>query len=291
MGLNDRDYAREPSSGGFHLQAPQSGVGLLLFANVAIYVVDMFSEGRLAQWLALSSDLFHEPWNCWQLLTYGFVHDPNNIMHLVGNMFLLWFFGGEIERIYGRNEFLRFYAAAMVAGGLVWVASQTWLMPDPAGSVVGASGAVTGVWMLYLLHFPTRTIFLFGIVAMPMWIFGLFNIVPDLIGFIASLRGLPTEQVAFECHLGGALFALAYRKFNWNFGRWLPQGVAAIGSRRSLSRAPLKIHEPAAEERPSLEAEVDRILEKISVVGTDGLSADEKRTLERASARYQKRRS
>jgi membrane associated rhomboid family serine protease len=290
MGLNDRDYAREPS-GGVRLQAPQSAVGLLLFANLAIYVVDMFSEGRLSEWLSLSSNLFREPWNCWQLLTYGFVHDPRNIMHVAGNMFLLWFFGNEIERLYGRNEFLRFYLASIVVGGLAWVASQSWLMPIPAPAVLGASGGVTGVWMLYVLHFPTRTIYLFGIVAMPVWVFGLFNIVPDLIGFIASLRGLPTRPVAFEAHLGGAAFAVAYRRFGWDFGRWLP-GQAFRATRMRLSnRPPLKVHQPPDEERPSLEAEVDRILEKISTVGTDGLTADEKRTLERASARYQKRRS
>lgn len=291
MGLNDRDYAREPS-GGVHLHAPQSAVALLLLVNFAIFVVDMFSEGRLAEWLALSSRLFQQPWNCWQLVTYGFVHDPRDIMHIVGNMFLLWLFGREVERMYGRNEFLRFYLAATVAGGLAWVVSQTWLMPHPAPAVLGASGAVTGVWMLYLLHFPTRTVFLFGLVAMPMWVFGLFNIVPDLIGFIASLRGLPTENIAFEAHLGGAALALAYRKFGWNFGRRLPSGLVLSAARlRSSNRPSLKIHEPTAEERPSLEAEVDRILEKISVVGTDGLTADEKRTLEKASARYQKRRT
>lgn len=291
MGLNDRDYAREPS-GGLHLQAPQSAVGLLLFANLAIYVLDMFSEGRIAQWLSLSSNLFHEPWNCWQLVTYGFVHDPHNLLHVAGNMFLLWFFGTEVERIYGRNEFLRFYLASIVVGGLAWAASKTWLTPFAAPSMLGASGGVTGVWMLYLLHFPTRIVYLFGLVAMPMWVFGLFNIVPDLIGFIASLRGLPTKSVAFEAHLGGAALAVVYRRLGWNFGRWLPgRGVFSTTQLRSSDRPSLKVHQPSSEERPSLEAEVDRILEKITVVGTDGLTADEKRTLERASARYQKRRS
>jgi membrane associated rhomboid family serine protease len=287
MGLNDRDYARE-SETGLHLRAPQSAVGLLIVANVVLYVLDQLLGHKISAQLALRPSLFEQPWNCWQLLTAGFVHDPNNFWHIAFNMLGLWFFGSEIERLYGRAEFLRIYFAALVVGGLAWVLSQNFLMPRPAGSMIGASGAVSCIWVLYALHFPTRMVLFLGFLPVPAWLFGLYYVVTDLIGFIAAWRGLPGSRTAFEAHLGGAMLALLYQRLGWNFGRWLPRSVT-MAAPRLRNRPKLKLHEPPAE--PDIDGEVDRILAKITAAGSDSLSADEKRTLERASARYQKRRS
>lgn len=290
MGLSDRDYAREPESG-FHLRAPQSAVGLLIAVNVVIFVADLLVDHKISARLALSADLFERPWNCWQLITAGFIHDPQRLWHIVGNMFLLWLFGTDVERLYGRAEFLRIYFAGLLTGSLFWVVSQNWLMSFPAGRMLGASGAVTCIWVLFALHFPTRMILFFGFFPMPMWLFGLLNLVPDLLGFISALGGRPKQNIAFEAHLGGAAMALVYRRFGWNFGSWLPKSVTMSTPRlRPASRPKLKLHQPPAEV-PDLDREVDRILEKISSGGTDSLTPEERRTLERASARYQKRRS
>lgn len=293
MGLSDRDYAREPSSG-FQLRAPETAVGLLIAVNVGLYLLDMLLSQRVpggdvthvvSNSLKLRSDLLEHPWNCWQLITYGFVHDPNNIWHILGNMFALWFFGGDIERMYGRAEFLRIYFAGLLAGSLFWLVSQNTLMPHAAPAMLGASGAVTCIWVLYALHFPTRMILLGGFLPMPMWLFGIITLVPDFFGFVAALQNRPTSNVAFEAHLGGAALALAYQRFGWNFGRWLPRSVTMSAPRlRPSLRPKLKLHQPPAEQ-PDLDTEVDRILAKITAAGTDSLTPEEKRLLERASAR------
>jgi membrane associated rhomboid family serine protease len=290
MGLSDRDYAREPSSG-FHMSLPQSGVGLLMLANIGIFLVDVLCDGRVSARLELRYDLFSHPWNCWQLVTSAFVHNPHSVWHILGNMFVLWMFGSDVERLYGRAEFLRLYFIAAIVAGLCWVTSQTFLMPTPSRAMLGASGAVTCVWVLFALHFPTRMILFWGLFPMPMWLFGLLNLTPDLFGFLDSLRGLPTDAVAFEAHLGGALTALVYRKFGLNFGAWLPRSVTMKTPRlRPTNRPKLKLHQPPAES-PDLEGEVDRLLGKINETGIDSLTPEERRTLERASAKYQKRRS
>jgi membrane associated rhomboid family serine protease len=290
MGLSDRDYAREESSG-FHLRAPETAVGALIALNVGIFLLDLLFEGRISSRLELRSDLFEHPWNCWQLITSGFVHNPNRFWHILGNMLGLWFFGGDVERLYGRAEFFRIYLASIVVGSLCWLLSQNFLMPVPATYMLGASGAVTCIWVLFALNFPNRMILFLGFLPMPAWILGLYYVVRDLGGFIDGLKGLQLESTAFEAHLGGAMLALAYQRFGWNFGRWLPRSVTMSAPRFRIGPRPkLKLHQPSAEE-PNLDTEVDRLLAKITAGGYDSLTDEEKRFLERASGRYQKRRS
>lgn len=292
MGLNDRDYAREPSQG-MHLQLPQSAVGLIIAVNIALYILDALLDGRLSDRLALSADLFQRPWNCWQLVTSAFVHDYGSVWHILFNMMLLWITGRDVEQMYGRNEFLRLYFVAAIFSGLCWTASETWLMHQPSATMVGASGAVCCIWVLFALHFPSRMMLLGGFLPVPIWLLGVISISNDFLGFLQELRGARIDNTAFEAHLGGAILALCYQRFNWNFGRMLPRSVTmtAPSLRPSGSRPKLKLHQPEGTEPPvNLESEVDRILEKISASGTDSLTPEEKKTLERASARYQKRR-
>lgn len=292
MGLNDRDYAREPDQG-LHFQLPQSAVGLIIAVNIGLYILDALLDGQLSDRLALSADLFHRPWNCWQLITSAFVHDFGSVWHILFNMLLLWVTGRDVEQMYGRNEFLRLYFVAAVFSGLCWAASENWLMHRPAATMVGASGAVCCIWVLFALHFPSRMMLLGGFLPVPIWLLGVISIGNDFLGFVQELRGARIDNTAFEAHLGGAVLALLYQRFGWNFGRMLPRSVTmtAPPSRSLGNRTKLKLHQPEGNDPPvNLESEVDRILEKISASGTDSLTPEEKRTLERASARYQKRR-
>ena len=113
MGIYDRDYLRdEPSRSGF---ADWPMTYKLIAVNVAIFVIDMFTDSLGHGWrwldfhLALKPDLLAHPWNFWQLLTCGFVHSPTNFQHILFNMIALWMFGLDVERIYGPKEFLRLY--------------------------------------------------------------------------------------------------------------------------------------------------------------------------------------
>ncbi|MEX2558794.1 MAG: DUF6576 domain-containing protein, partial [Pirellulales bacterium] len=72
----------------------------------------------------------------------------------------------------------------------------------------------------------------------------------------------------------------------WSLGRLVPRGLSLPRFKR---RPKLRVHEPPQRE-PDLGLRVDRILEKISREGEASLTADERRTLEEASRRYQRRR-
>lgn len=258
----------------------------LLVVNVALVLVDfLFFENRpLSDYLGLRSELPQKPWNCWQLLTAGFVHSRQDLAHIVFNMLGLVVFGRGVEEAYGRKEFLRVYLAAVVFASLVWVLT-TNLMSRGAANMYGASGAVMAVVVLYALHFPRRTVFMLGI-PMPALLLAGIYIATDIWNFGRRPEAGSGHLVAHAAHLGGAAFALLYYFSGLNFGRLLPTSFSLRGLR---PRPKLRVHEPEVRE-DNLASQVDRILEKISREGESSLSAKERRFLEDASRRYQQRR-
>ena len=167
MGIYDRDYYQEERPG-LKLGGPRLMVTNLVIINVAIWLVDIvfFSQNHeLSTFLSLKPGLFNAHWHVWELLTYGFAHSPNNILHILFNMFVLWFFGRDVEGIYGKQKFLAFYLTAIVLSGLV----GTFLEPILKGNlaiILGASGGVTAVLILYIVHFPRRTLLFWGVFPM-----------------------------------------------------------------------------------------------------------------------------
>jgi membrane associated rhomboid family serine protease len=289
MGLENRDYARD-SDRGFQLQAPQTAVGTLILINVVVFVLDLMSDGRLTPYLALTTESITRPWYCWQLLTYGFVHSTDTLAHVAFNMLGLFFLGRDVESLYGKREFLKIYLIAVVASGAAWVAVQFLPSSLPA-YVVGASGAVMCVTVLFACNFPNRVILLFGILPVAAWVLCSLFILQDIWGAVANRHGIG-GNTAYVAHLGGAALGLAYFRLGWNFNRWTPRRFKLPNVSKVFERSPkLKVHEPNDDPPPlSLEAEMDRILVKINETGFDSLSPEERHTLERASARFQKRR-
>lgn len=283
MGIYDRDYSREQPSG-FTLGGQRSMVTNLLLINVAIYLVDWIllnsPDGPMFfRFGALTPQLFSEPWKVYQLLTYGFLH-AQGPMHVAGNMYMLWLFGREMEGVYGRAEFLRLYLTMIVIAGLVWVIQQQIAGPSASG-MVGASGAVTGVLVLFALHYPKRTILLFLVLPAPMWVVGVLYVAADIFGAMGS-----HGNVAYVAHLAGAAFAFLYFRFGWNLGR-LTRGLPSL--KMPKWRPQLKVHDPDARER-QLDSQADAILEKISREGEGSLTRKERKILEDASRRAQRRR-
>jgi hypothetical protein len=182
----------------------------------------------------------------------------------------------------------------MVAfGGVVWAAAGQ-LQGAPAGdSVVGASGAVAGIVVLYAWNFPRRMLLLFFVIPVPAWFAGVLLVSYDAYGAVIHPEG---SRTAFVVHLGGAALALLYCGLGWNFGRWWPSSWS-FSIPRPRRRPKLRVHSPdedtekrADPAEENLNEEVDRILEKISREGEASLTRKERRTLETASRQYQKRR-
>jgi membrane associated rhomboid family serine protease len=286
MGLYDRDYLREEE--GFHLgggQLFQSMTTKIVVVTSAIYLVHLLlPQLELMERMEASPESLAKPWLWWQLLTAGFAHDPRNINHILFNMFCLWFGGQQVERVRGSVEFLLFYLAAIVFGNVLFAArGLLFLPPIEWHPVVGASGGVVAVLILFVCYFPNSTLLLFFVIPVKGWVFGVILIAMDVLGALGS-----RDNVAYDVHLAGAAFALAYWRLGWSFSRLAPR--AALDSLTTwFSRPRLKVHRPESDAR-RLDAEADRILAKLHAQGEASLTARERRTLEEYSRRLRDRR-
>jgi membrane associated rhomboid family serine protease len=229
----------------------------------------------------------------WRLLTYAFLHSPDVFLHIVFNMLFLWWFGSELETMYGSREFLSFYLVAAVFGGLAFQL-QALVQGHPMLSL-GASGAVTAIMVLYAFHFPHSLILVFFVLPVPIWLFVLFQVAQDAF----NLMGGSHTGVAVAVHLGGAAFAAVYYLQHWRLLRFWP---SVQSWRRERSRPRLRVYRPqdepvsvgvtkGSEIDEHLDAKLDAVLEKLSRHGRDSLTESEKEILQRASEIYKKKRS
>ena len=288
MGLYDREYYRGDEPGSPFGGSERMLVTNLVLVNLAIFVADLFSPTTgpeshwLSDWMACHSDSLWRPWMWWQFLTYGFAHSPADIKHIGWNMFALWMFGRDVEQVYGRKEFLRIYLVAIVFCGVVWAVVETLQSGGQPAAMIGASGGMTAVLILFALNFPQRQILLFFVIPAPAWVLAVLIVVGDLLGATGYSGG---GGVAFTAHLAGAAFAVLYFRGRWNLGRLAPGGLSWP---RLGSRPKLRVHRPS--EDGGLDEKVDRILDKINREGEASLTKQERRVLEDASRRFQNRR-
>jgi len=274
--------AYDPTGGVF-----PSAIKGLLIANGIVFVLQIVLAGPFASLLGIRFiDVFglRPEWVIlrgwvWQPITYMFLH--GGLFHLLFNMFVLWMFGAEIERIWGSRGFLRYYlVCGLGAAGLSFLFNF--------GSVlIGASGAVYGVLLAFGLLFPNRYIYLWFFIPVraKYLVAGL-----AAIEFLAGISG-PADGIGHAAHLGGMVTGWVYLKWGRGGGspverlmsRFRKRRFEVIDGGRSAKKAEPDASGHAA--GPAREAEIDRILDKISRQGLDSLSPEEERILDEASRR------
>ena len=281
MGFEDRDYSRSNGPRGGLSQ--YSMITILIGINVIVFVIDMFVDGRLMAQLALSTETWYFPWT-W--MTHGFAHAPMNsemeFWHIGGNMLTLYFLGRPVEQRLGKWEFLKFYLLALLAGGAGFYLVKL-LSGWPLASVLGASGAVSGVVALFIFYYPRQTLLIWGILPVPAWLLGVIMLLMNL-----KYALVPGSGISWEAHLAGAAFGIAYFFFGWNFSRLqMPQSIA----NKMAGAGALKIHNPGASDpNEKLTQQADAILEKINVQGENSLTGRERKLLKRYSEMVRQQR-
>lgn len=221
MGIYDRDYYRPQSREReyyYYIPPMQSWVFAIIVVNVMVFFADAIrGEGLINDLLLVKSTTLSHPLEWWRLITYSFAH--GDFKHLLFNMLALFFFGPLVERKYGPREFLCFYFIAAVVSSLVWVVLNFGAgQYDPVNDVfyprrmLGASGAIYGVVMLVVFNYPRMSVYVWGILEMPMWLMGVLYVGLDLFGVI-GLSG--DDHVAHVAHLAGAGFAALYWWRKW----------------------------------------------------------------------------
>jgi membrane associated rhomboid family serine protease len=196
-----------------------SGVKILLIANFAVFLFEAFlyrfsgpsAYDQLLKWFGLVPAGVVPLLRIWQPFTYLFLHDVTYVWHIILNMLMLWMFGRELELVWGRNRFLRYYFLTGVGAGLINVVVKT--VPFFFGHgfsyvpTIGASGAIFGIMIACAILFPDRRVYLFPIpvaISMRMVI-----AIMAAFTFLGTL-GFGGDKVSHICHLGGMLVGYFY---------------------------------------------------------------------------------
>ena len=243
----------------------------------------------------------------YRFLTHGFAHSPTYWTHIVFNMIVLLMFGygmmlgigpggfgfvrGEnVEERLGGLEFLAFYLLTIIIGGLVFALLN---FNSPGAGVLGASGAVSGVVILFAWLYPRKILYLWAVLKLPMWAIGVLFVVMDAIGGAGFLAG----GIAYSVHLAGAACGTLY------YFLFFKQGTKLTGWLDSSSSEPpihkmkeikMRIHVPKEDLSPKSKTtdddefnrQLDQVLKRYGEVGEAGLTPAEREFLRRASQRF-----
>jgi membrane associated rhomboid family serine protease len=247
-------------------------------AFAAQWVLEFLERDRLADpewlqhWLALSSDgVAAGHW--WQFLTYGLLHAGP--LHAIGNGLLLYFAGREVEPIIGSRHLAAMYIGGNVLGGIA-----QWLgMPGPLTTgTVGMSAGVAAVMVSYATVLAE-----FEVVG------HLFFVIPlrlraKFFGWAVLIFGAACWATQTLGTLGPAAICIGCVT-GWIYTRELGFGNSFWWERRSQDRRQREDRLQRMSAVQFVEEQVDPILEKIAREGMQSLTKEERRMLEKGSAK------
>jgi membrane associated rhomboid family serine protease len=179
----------------------------LIIVNVAVFLGEIFFGGGFTSYFALwplgTSSVYGGSvgFQPWQIVTYSFLHA--SVLHLFFNMFALYMFGGEVERLIGPVRFLKLYFAAVLSAAAAQLIVSSLAGGEPYPTV-GASGGIFGLLLAYGVYFPNRmVVLLFPPVPLPARLFVILYAILELYLGVTGTQ----EGVAHFAHLGGMLGA------------------------------------------------------------------------------------
>ena len=176
----------------------------LIVINALVFLAEMTLGDRVIGGLALWP--LGQGFMPWQALTYAFVHA--GLPHVLFNMFGVYMFGADLERVWGPRRFLAFYLTCALSAAMAQLAVASVTGADYP--TVGASGAVFGLLLAYAMVFPRRTIMpLFPPIPMRAPVFvAVYGALELLLGVTGTLAG-----VAHFAHLGGMAGGFALMRY------------------------------------------------------------------------------
>ena len=228
-----------------------------------------------------------------------FLH--GGVAHLAFNLLALYVFGPPVEERLGGRAFIGYYLLCGIGGAAL---SYLMMLVVPVRMVIGASGAILGVALAFAWYWPDEPIFIFPFPApIPAKWLVTFAVAIDLVlAWLGALVGT-SDGVAHLAHLGGMATGFLWLKAgDWRLsqaerrlrggaagGRTAEPGVlvhpAAREARGSDAGA-----KPRAANRDRVQAEIDRVLDKISARGMGSLTPAERKFLAEMSRKMRDRR-
>ena len=264
---SDEDQQPITSVGGHALYAAHIIVAVFVVSLIATALLMTFGgRGILNALVFNSTDVLNG--QAWRVLSYGLINPPS--LWFIVDMFMIVWFGRELEKFFGRRTFFTLYAGLYLVTPLLFTAlGLKWSL-----SLGGAPGALA-LFTAFATLYPGVPFF-FGVVAK--WLAAI------LIGIHALIH--------LSHHDWPQLMALAATTgFAFVFVRHA-QGRLTVPSLPSLKRTderptpkpapPARAASPQTPEKTVLMAEVDTLLDRIAKSGIHSLTAKERARLDAA---------
>ena len=254
----------------------------IIFINIAVfiftYLIKTLSflfkiEGDIIiNWFALNPDFSSLLTKPWSLISYGFLH--SGFFHILFNLLLLYYIGNIFLDFFNRKQFLTYYFLGIIAGGLFYMLSYNYLpaLQHQQTVLVGASAGVTAVLIGVATQIPNYALHFRFIGSVKLLYIALFFVALDVIQIPVGNAG------GHIAHLGGALIGFLLTRY-FNQGKDFVSWTGKLF--QSKSKKPLKTVYKTKNSKPSnktesQQAQIDRILDKISKSGYETLSKEEK---------------
>lgn len=269
----------------------------LIYINLAVFLayniirVFFFLGGssfgsELSKYLAVPAYLPNLASRPWTIVTYMFFHE--GFIHILFNLLWLYWLGRIFLSFMSERKLLGVYIMGGLSGALLYILFYN-VFPVfgnvlPVSYALGASASVLAVVFAAATYAPNLTLNLMFIGPVKLKYIAAFMVVLDIIGIAGSNAG------GHIAHLGGALFGylfIYFLKQGVDLGKpvyWLADVFTE--SQASQRRKRMKVDYRKTSDdieynklKAEKQAEIDRILDKISKAGYDSLTAEEKKTL------------
>lgn len=245
----------------------QAVIGSIRVGNTSI-------NQYIIEYLAFDPNLFTAITQPWRFITYIFLHGSG--FHLLFNMLWLWWMGRSVEESIGPRSFSVLFLGSGIGGAIFHIALSFLY---GTSYVIGASGAVFGVMVAFAYMFPRMPIMLLFLPPIEARF-----VVAGLIALDVLFIGAG-DNVARLVHLGGAGVGYLLIKAHYE-GKDLSSIVRPIErlwqekpkKKRKKNKNMYSVSDVEIVEEKN-QSELDKILEKISKEGYDGLTKEEKRKL------------
>ncbi len=284
---------------------------ILLLANAAVFIIALLGKnyylnlsgvgyGSLREYILYFGAFFPtSPLEVWRYVSYMFIHF--DFMHFFFNMLMLWMFGSEVAEWMGTRHFVSMYFFCGIFAALFsFFMCLLGLTNNP---IIGASGALMGVFVAYYKFFPERMLLMFFVIPMKIkhaiWVMIALDI----------LFANSGDAIAHFAHLGGVVAGFLYMAVYQN-GPKVIYNSPLSGFFRLFSSHPEKYNRTrssssrsyendSVEEPEVLEGEVfyvneqkrmDEILKKVERDGIQSLSESEREFLLKAGDKLRRRR-
>lgn len=217
----------------------------------------------------------------WRFLTYNFVHV--SFMHFLFNMLMLWMFGDEVAEFMGHRKFVGLYIFSGVFAGVFSIPFYLFGSLSPYAMIIGASGALMGVFVAYYKFFPERTLLLFFVIPLKMkyaiWVLIALDI----------MMSQTNDSIAHFTHLGGVLAGFIFMNFFYRipfWGKWFQPKRKKQHTQHNSSEKVLEGEVGYLDQ----DKQMDAILSKVNKEGVNSLTESERQYLLKAGERLRRRR-